>query len=179
MTNLGHPWCTHPDNPSTREAEKGEHRRNTRSAHRDPVSANPNQPKQENRGQGSGQAQQGWQRGPGVLCQHREGNTTLRFYGNYSCHPMKWLIMGAVPFFLILSLRGMVSGQLHGFSFSTQKSPAVSNTGYNQFNTISQQGDCCSSPRGQEAGCKYQKIQYQLAIEVSGYGISTKNKIEA
>lgn len=107
------------------------------------------------------------------------GNATFHLYGNHSYHSIKWLAMAAVPFFLILSFWGMVSGQLHGFSFSTQKSPAVSNTGYNQFNTISQQGYRGSSPRGQEACYKYHKTEYRLAAEVLGYGIFTKNKTEA
>ena len=59
-----------------------------------------------------------------------------------------------VPFFFIFSFWSMVNGQLHGFSFSTQNSPAVPNTGYNQLNTISQQGYRCSSPRGQKGCCK-------------------------
>lgn len=103
------------------------------------------------------------------------GNATFHFYGNYRYHPIKWLVMAAVPFFLILSFWSMVSGQLHGFSFSTQKSPAVSNTGYHQFNTISQQGYRGSSPRGQEACYKYYKTEYQLATDM-GFLLRIKQK---
>lgn len=82
-------------------------------------------------------------------------------WSRHKKHPHR---LEVVPFFFIFSLRSMVNGQLDGFSFSTQNSPAIPNTGYNQFNTVSQQGYCRSSPRGHNGCCKHHEKECKLLI---------------
>lgn len=105
------------------------------------------------------------------------------FISNYLKYINSILIewsMEVVPFFFIFSFWSMVNGQLHGFSFSTQNSPAIPNTGYNQFNTISHQGYCCSSPRGQKGCCKrYEKEYKSVTVKWLDMEFLLQNKTQA